>query len=228
MIKDNLISDTLHKIGVEVPDASVVQIGACDGIVYDDTRGFLDMYGWSGVFVEPIPELFGQLQTNFKTKTNYKFVNAAITKETGSVVMLNVPDHKIADADLRPCFKGMSSVWPPKNGLGSDDEYDINVRTNFAEKITVRSLCLEDLFTETNTTEFDIFICDAEGCDYDICMQLDLTKYFPKFIRLEICSLTQIEREEIYSKLDAANYCYETDSSQQNVDATLKSFFDPF
>ena len=72
MFKDNLISDTLHKIGNEVADASVVQIGACDGIVYDDTRGFLDLYEWSGVFVEPIPELFEQLKENFEDSNNAK------------------------------------------------------------------------------------------------------------------------------------------------------------
>ncbi len=226
MFKDNLISDTLHKIGNEVADASVVQIGACDGIVYDDTRGFLDLYEWSGVFVEPIPELFEQLKENFEDR-DYKFVNAAITKESGTVTMLNVPEASIADEEngIRKCFKGMSSVWPPKNGLGSDDKYDTSIRENFAKKIEVRSLSLEDLFKETDTTEFDIFIVDAEGCDYDIFMQLDLNKYTPKFIRLETCNLTDQEREEINNKLNEHGYMYDEDDSDQNVDATLKSFW---
>ena len=226
MFKDNLISDTLHKIGKEVSNASVVQIGACDGIVYDDTRGFLDLYSWKGVFVEPIPELFEQLKENFKDR-DYKFVNAAITKESGTVTMLNVPESSIANQEngIRECFKGMSSVWPPKNGLGSDDEYDTSIRENFAKKIEVRSLSLEDLFKETDTTEFDIFIVDAEGCDYDIFMQLDLNKYKPKFIRLETCNLTDQERQEINDKLNEHGYMYDEDDSDQNVDATLKSFW---
>lgn len=224
MFKDNLISDTLHKIGKEVSNASVVQIGACDGISYDDTRGFLDLYKWKGVFVEPIPELFEQLKENFKDR-DYKFVNAAITKESGKVIMLNVPEASIANQHIRPCFKGMSSVWPPKNGLGSDDEYDTVIRERFAKKIEVTSLSLEDLFKDTNTTEFDIFIVDAEGCDYDIFMQLDLNKYKPKFIRLETCNLTDKEREVINEKLKAHGYMYEEDDSDQNVDAVLESFW---
>tara|TARA_R110000851_G_scaffold64678_1_gene147191 strand:+ start:351 stop:1271 length:921 start_codon:yes stop_codon:yes gene_type:complete len=224
MFKDNLISDTLHKIGKEVSNASVVQIGACDGISYDDTRGFLDLYKWKGVFVEPIPELFEQLKENFKDR-DYKFVNAAITKESGKVIMLNVPEASIANQHIRPCFKGMSSVWPPKNGLGSDDEYDTVIRERFAKKIEVTSLSLEDLFKDTSTTEFDIFIVDAEGCDYDIFMQLDLNKYKPKFIRLETCNLTDKEREVINEKLKAHGYMYEEDDSDQNVDAVLESFW---
>tara|TARA_R110002074_G_C12441279_1_gene657703 strand:+ start:414 stop:1334 length:921 start_codon:yes stop_codon:yes gene_type:complete len=224
MFKDNLISDTLHKIGKEVSNASVVQIGACDGISYDDTRGFLDLYKWKGVFVEPIPELFEQLKENFKDR-DYKFVNAAITKESGKVIMLNVPEASIANQHIRPCFKGMSSVWPPKNGLGSDDEYDTVIREKFAKKIEVTSLSLEDLFKDTSTTEFDIFIVDAEGCDYDIFMQLDLNKYKPKFIRLETCNLTDKEREVINEKLKAHGYMYEEDDSDQNVDAVLESFW---
>tara|TARA_R110002167_G_scaffold1671_1_gene7995 strand:- start:113 stop:1033 length:921 start_codon:yes stop_codon:yes gene_type:complete len=224
MFKDNLISDTLHKIGKEVSNASVVQIGACDGISYDDTRGFLDLYKWKGVFVEPIPELFEQLKENFKDR-DYKFVNAAITKESGKVIMLNVPEASIANQHIRPCFKGMSSVWPPKNGLGSDDEYDTVIRERFAKKIEVTSLSLEDLFKDTSTTEFDIFIVDAEGCDYDIFMQLDLNKYKPKFIRLETCNLTDKEREVINEKLKEHGYMYEEDDSDQNVDAVLESFW---
>tara|TARA_R100001377_G_scaffold30024_1_gene16379 strand:+ start:137 stop:1072 length:936 start_codon:yes stop_codon:yes gene_type:complete len=226
MFKDNLISDTLHKIGKEVPDAIVVQIGACDGIAYDDTRGFLDLYNWKGVLVEPIPELFGQLYENFKDR-DYKFVNAAITKASGTVTMLNVPEASIANQEngVRECFKGMSAVWPPKNGLGSDDEYDTSIRENFAKKIEVRSLSLEDLFKETDTTEFDVFIVDAEGCDYDIFMQLDLNKYSPKFIRLETCNLTDKERAEINYKLIEHGYMYNEDDSDQNVDATLRSFW---
>jgi len=224
MFKDNLISDTLHMIGKEVSNASVVQIGACDGISYDDTRGFLDLYKWKGVFVEPIPELFEQLKENFKDR-DYKFVNAAITKESGKVIMLNVPEASIANQHIRPCFKGMSSVWPPKNGLGSDDEYDTVIRERFAKKIEVTSLSLEDLFKDTSTTEFDIFIVDAEGCDYDIFMQLDLNKYKPKFIRLETCNLTDKEREVINEKLKAHGYMYEEDDSDQNVDAVLESFW---
>jgi len=224
MFKDNLISDTLHKIGKEVSNACVVQIGACDGISYDDTRGFLDLYKWKGVFVEPIPELFEQLKENFKDR-DYKFVNAAITKESGKVIMLNVPEASIANQHIRPCFKGMSSVWPPKNGLGSDDEYDTVIRERFAKKIEVTSLSLEDLFKDTSTTEFDIFIVDAEGCDYDIFMQLDLNKYKPKFIRLETCNLTDKEREVINEKLKAHGYMYEEDDSDQNVDAVLDSFW---
>jgi FkbM family methyltransferase len=224
MFKDNLISDTLHMIGKEVSNASVVQIGACDGISYDDTRGFLDLYKWKGVFVEPIPELFEQLKENFKDR-DYKFVNAAITKESGKVIMLNVPEASIANQHIRPCFKGMSSVWPPKNGLGSDDEYDTVIRERFAKKIEVTSLSLEDLFKDTSTTEFDIFIVDAEGCDYDIFMQLDLNKYKPKFIRLETCNLTDKEREVINEKLKEHGYMYEEDDSDQNVDAVLESFW---
>ena len=138
--------------------------------------------------------------------------------------MLNVPEASIANQHIRPCFKGMSSVWPPKNGLGSDDEYDTVIRERFAKKIEVTSLSLEDLFKDTNTTEFDIFIVDAEGCDYDIFMQLDLNKYKPKFIRLETCNLTDKEREVINEKLKAHGYMYEEDDSDQNVDAVLESF----
>ena len=69
----DLISQTLHYIGKNYPNASVIQIGAMDGINFDDTRGFLDMYKWDSLLIEPIPDIFNELKENFKDRTNYIF-----------------------------------------------------------------------------------------------------------------------------------------------------------
>ena len=78
----DLISHTLHYIGKTYPDASVIQIGAMDGINFDDTRGFLDMYKWKSLLIEPVPDLFNELKENFKDRENYTGV---FTQESFSV-----------------------------------------------------------------------------------------------------------------------------------------------
>ena len=58
----DIVTKTLHHIGENNPNAFVVQIGAMDGINFDDTRGFLDMYQWPAILVEPIPSLCDELK----------------------------------------------------------------------------------------------------------------------------------------------------------------------
>ena len=55
IIDMDLISKTLHYVGKNFKDLQVIQIGAMDGINFDDTRGFLDLYKWKSLLVEPIP-----------------------------------------------------------------------------------------------------------------------------------------------------------------------------
>ena len=81
----DLISKTLHHIGQNYKDASVVQIGAMDGLNFDDTRGFLNLYGWKSLLVEPVPAIFNELKENFKDRTNYTFEQCAITENDGEI-----------------------------------------------------------------------------------------------------------------------------------------------
>ena len=115
----NLISETLHYIGKNHNDILVVQIGAMDGINFDDTRGHLDLYNWNCLLVEPIPDLYNELKENFKDRANYTFEQAAITDYDGSATMLTVPSNAIVEQNLHPGYKGMSALYPLKNVFGT-------------------------------------------------------------------------------------------------------------
>ena len=170
----NLISKTLHHIGKNYNNVKVIQIGAMDGISFDDTRGFLDMYKWEALLVEPIPEIFKELKENFKDRENYTFEQSAITENDGDVEMLTVPFETIEKENLHPGYKGMSALFPLKNGFGSDYSRDIFVRDNLAVKVKVNSLTFNSLLSKHKIDDFDILICDAEGYDYKIFKQIDL------------------------------------------------------
>jgi len=212
-----LLSNSLHKIGKENPNAFVIQIGANDGISFDDTRGFLDMYQWPALLVEPIPEIFQELKNNFADRNNYIYEQSAITTNSGPITMLNVTNEAISNNDLHPGYKGMSALYPLKNGFGTDYERDIYVKDNLAQNIQVNGITFPDLLAKHNISNFDILICDAEGHDWEIFNQIDLTKYRPKVIRLEYMNLTKEEQSFVIEKLQAHNYKYEI--SGQDIDA---------
>ena len=98
----DIVSPTFHYIGQNRKDTQVIQIGAMDGVSYDDTRAFLDLYRWDALLVEPIPEMFDELRGNFKDRTNYKFEQSAITTFDGEVTMLTIPLNSIVRQNLHP------------------------------------------------------------------------------------------------------------------------------
>jgi FkbM family methyltransferase len=219
----DLISHTLHYIGKTYPKASVIQIGAMDGINFDDTRGFLDMYKWKSLLIEPVPALFEELKNNFKDRENYTFEQCAITEHDGEVEMLTVPPETILKENLHPGYKGMSALYPLKNGFGSDYQRDIDVKAQFGINIKVPSLTFDSLLKKHNIENFDILICDAEGYDWNIFKQIDLDKYRPKFIRLEYINLTDEEKQLTKEKLEKAGYIV---SIEQDIDAVDSLIWD--
>ncbi len=66
----DLISEALNYIEKNYPNSKAVQLVAMDGINFDDTRGFFDMYKWKTILVEPIPEIYEELKENLKDREN--------------------------------------------------------------------------------------------------------------------------------------------------------------
>lgn len=221
----DLISKTLHYIGKNFKEAQVIQIGAMDGINFDDTRGFLDLYRWKSLLVEPIPALHEELKNNFKDRDNYSFEQCAVADSDGYTEMLTVPPEVIEREGLHPGYKGMSAMYPLRNGFGSDYQRDIDVKAQFGVNIKVPTLTFESLLNKHNITEFDILICDAEGYDWNIFKQLDLKKYRPKFIRLEYINLTKEEKKLVVDRLKENNYIVDIN---QDIDAVPEELWSAF
>lgn len=217
----SLISKGLHYVGEKFPDAQVLQIGAMDGINFDDTRGFLDMYRWKSILVEPVPAIFNELKENFKDRDNYIFEQCAITEENGEIKMLTIPPDVIEREGLHPGYKGMSALYPLRNGFGSDYQRDIDVKAQFGVDIMVPTLTLNSLLDKHNVQNVDILICDAEGYDWKIFKQLDFNRIRPKVIRLEYINLTDEEKELTKNKLIENGYEIEIGQDIDAIDKNL-------
>lgn len=215
----DLISDSLHYLGKNLKNAKALQIGAMDGINFDDTRGFFDMYSWKSILVEPVPEIFEELKENLKYRKDTVFENVAIGETEGILKMVTIPNQAIIDNNLHPGYKGMSAVYPLKNGFGSDFQRDIDVREKFGVDIEVPCTTVDKLLEKHNFEKVDIIICDAEGYDWQILKTIDLQKYDVKFLRLEYINLTDQEKIDIQKHLEDNGYVVDIRS---DIDAVRK------
>jgi len=200
------IDSILRGIG-EQEEVFIVQVGAMDGRSFDDIRGYIDLFSWSGLFVEPMPEMYTRLVESYDEApkdSNLIFENSAISDKNGEIEFIRIPPKVVDDNLVHCCFNGMSSVYPPKNGLGS--EGDRETVEKYSERLSVPCLTLDTLLEKHDIHHMDIFACDAEGHDWEIFKQFNFKKYKPKYIKLEVCCLSDEDIGNITSLLTSNGY----------------------
>ena len=206
---ENFFDKAVHYLGKTNPNTFVMNIGAMDGVMFDELIGYTNMYNFKGLYVEPIPYLFDKLKNNIPNEGNL-FENSAISDYNGDIKMVTIDKEVIDQGLVHSCFYGMSAVYPPKNGLGS--EFDKPTVDKYGKEVTVKCITLDKLLRKHEIKNIDVFKVDAEGHDYIIFKQIDFDEFRPKVIRLEWINLTEEEQNLIISKFEYNNYRYEINS----------------
>ena len=169
---------------------------------------------------------FERLNEYNKLKNNIPegnlFENSAISDYDGSIEMLTIDQSAIDKGLVHSCFYGMSAVYPPKNGLGS--EPDRPTVEKYGKLTQVNCVTFETLLSKHNIENFDVVKIDAEGHDYKIFKQINLEKYRPKIVRLEWINLSEEEQEEIKFQFEKHNYVVEL--TGQDIVGLPKEFHD--
>lgn len=133
-----------------------VEAGANDGISQSNTW-YLEAYrGWSGLLIEPVPEL-AALARRFRRAP---VANVALGPADGATITLRLADLTTA-----------AETGPPRNG--SD------------RRITVPVRALSSLLDEHAIAAVDFFSLDVEGYEIPVLQGLDLARHRPKFILVE-------------------------------------------
>ena len=202
---DVMLDTALHGLGTRRGgDAFVLNIGAMDGVSFDGTRSYVNAYGWKGLFVEPIPELFGRLVESFAGVEGVRFERAAIASADGEVEMLRMPIGLVDAAVVHPAFGGMSTLLPARNGMAS--EADRAIVERHGVRIRVPGLTLKTLLDKHRISEIDLLHIDVEGYDWAVLQQFDFERYRPAIVRLEWTSLDETEQQCARARLVEYGY----------------------
>ena len=204
LTKTDYFNDVLHHFGSKGEKLFTINVGAMDGLTFDELCGYSSMYGFKGLFVEPIPVHFESLKNNMGDDN--LFENSAISEYDGEITMLTIDKEPIEKGLIHSCFLGMSAVYPPKNGLGG--EGDRETVEKYGKLITVPCITFPNLLSKHSIESFDVLKIDAEGHDYKIFKLVDIEKYRPKVIRMEWSSIDEAEKELTIKKLEDSNYVY--------------------
>jgi FkbM family methyltransferase len=224
-INANLFDHTLRCLGSSGVQASFVVIGAMDGVSFDEFHGHVRDYQWSGLLVEPIPEQFRRLVSNYTAigcSPGNRYENSAIAEHDGAIQMMTIRQEAVDSGKVHECFGGMSAIYPPRNGLAS--EGDAETVRRYGELIEVPCITLLTLLERHRVETFDILCIDAEGWDFKILRQLDFSRWRPKLIRIEYINLSDEEKSAVTELLDLHGYHYNSEGI--NLDAVAIELWD--
>jgi FkbM family methyltransferase len=174
-----------------------LQVGSHIGNTDNDNVFNKITEGMNVILVEPMPELFSKLVTNYQdksTKNNIEFLNLAVSTYDG---MLDLYSYR----PLQPPPLPKKYIWSRKiitqpvntnlidwaNQLASVNKNHIEAHGiyNSTIKTTVPCKTLNTIILERNISSIENLHTDTEGHDYDILMSLDLEVVKPTNIVFE-------------------------------------------
>lgn len=156
-----------------------LDVGANDGALFSNSR-MLALMGWKGICVEPAPIAFGKLAELYKERPDPNVepavtcVNAAITPEDGPVDFYDSGTH------LNKGDTSLLSTTRPEELARWKRSGEVFTKT------TVRGITFATLLKETGVSRFEFITIDAEGADYSILEQIDLTAVGCRLLCVEV------------------------------------------
>lgn len=173
---------------------SLLDIGANDGATLSNSRALME-HGWNGVLVEPAPEALRKLSELYKDNKKASVIPYGISNKSGVFKFYDSDSHlKNGDTSLLSTFK--------------PEEIDRWKGTQKFEEKEIECITYDELLSLSDHI-FDFITIDAEGLDFDILTQIDLTN------TKMVCVETNSVEDQKYidyclkfgMKLHHKNYC---------------------
>jgi FkbM family methyltransferase len=175
-------------------DGFFVEAGAYDGFIQSNTYWFERFRGWRGVLVEPVPHLVSHAR---RMRPASRVVNCALVS----------PEHREPKAVIR--YGGLMSLVKGARG-GADDEEshvragDMHGLDDVAYDIAVPARTLSSVLEEAGApSQIDLLSLDVEGFEASVLRGLELDRFAPRFILLEMDST---ERQALVEEVIGDRY----------------------
>lgn len=147
-------------------NGTFLDIGAFHPEKFSNTRALFEL-GWSGVMVEPAPDLADNLRSFYSDSTNIQIVEVAVGTENKTVVFFDSHGDAIGTT-----VSSHADLW----------RRDYNVPY---DEIEVSMVTYDNLLALCDYDTFDFISLDIEGADLDVFKTMDLDKTQTKCVCVE-------------------------------------------
>jgi len=138
---------------------ALVQIGANDGISYENINYFIKKYRIKSLLVEPIKSNFQKLIKNYDNLNYVNLENSAVSTENEIIYLYKVDEKYLVKYPLHvQAIPSLDYKHLIKHG----------VKKNHIAKEKVNQITFLDLFKKYQITNFDLLYIDTEGYDCNL------------------------------------------------------------
>lgn len=173
-----------------------IQIGANDGVRWDPIHKYVKKFNLAGVLVEPLPDMFQELVSNYDGYDNLIFENCAISNTSGECTIYRAK----RDAPVKDWVHGIASF--------NKAHVMQRVSPAWLEESIVPTITPRELIDKYNIEKIDLLQVDTEGFDYQIVKLFLEAEFFPKIINYENVNLSEIDKIKCKSLLYDCGYKY--------------------
>ncbi len=183
-----------------------VQIGGNDGVTRaDDLISYVREFDSSGIVVEPQPDIFDNLKTNFAKYDDIVLLNKAVHREKRRMTLYRFNQSALEGRNDLP-------IWARTNGIASFDRQHV---LDHAHKLGLGGDSTEEVEVECITPDELIAQCDAlpvllkidvEGYDFEILDAIDFEQFRPPIVRFENLHMAGDQYRAIIDKLSSHGY----------------------
>ena len=181
----------------------VLDVGAHDGYFQSAFWHGITHYGWAGLMIEPVQSYFDELVACYRDFPQVICHRAAIADAPNGETRVLVPP-----------------AGAPKWQQGSSTSETCALpkyATDAWKWEAVPTTTLPSVLALYDVRQIDAVNIDTEGMDAVVLLQLDLTRYRPAAIKMEVFKLSTDLLERVQKHLQAGGYSYEPLGEQDLV-----------
>lgn len=187
----------LEKLLEKQDHLSFIQVGANDGVNFDNIYPFFIDHKCDGLVIEPLPQFYERLCLNYKAYPRIVPLKVAVHPTAASCSIYSVDDRKLQD------YKHSDA------GIASFDRNHL-IKLGIAESAIIQTEVpcrnLMSLVDEYKLHELDYLQIDTEGFDDEIVGMIDFARLKPKIIKFETDHLGREKKAAVFRRLQAHGY----------------------
>lgn len=190
---------------------SLLQIGANDGVRFDPVRYSIIKHNLSAVLVEPLPDLFRQLQSNYADQPKIKFENVAVSNFSGEAELFRIKNNM---NHLPDWAQGLASfdkqhLLKPHTDWEGFKEHDLEP---LIEKVRVPVITIAQILGKYSwLSPLLVLQIDTEGHDFQVIKSAFDAQCFPRIIHYEHTNLSYSDQFSCRDLLTSKGYYFFSD-----------------
>ena len=158
----------------KITDGTFLEIGACDGVLYSNTKTLEDYFNFKGILIEPQKDYFANLQIN--RSTNNELYNCTVSNSNETEVE----------------FIGDN----PEGGIV--EQINTNLYKYNWTSYKVKNRKMKDILKKSDFNYIDFMIIDVEGSEMSLLESIDFS--FPIFCIIIEAHSNQQEKNKIFGE----------------------------